>query len=103
MHDHCEHFQVTLNSLHKTVIKESPLVGLPKVERQLTQWFEKIIRYAFILLFYFGKTRRGQTLLFSLKLNEAMSKSVMIMLPLFMRTCNTKFYSISTLIGSKLI
>ena len=37
MHDHCEHFQVKLNSLHKTVIKESPLVGLPKVERQLTQ------------------------------------------------------------------
>ena len=33
MHDHCEHFQVKLNSLHKTVIKESPLAGLPKVER----------------------------------------------------------------------
>ena len=33
----CEHFQVKLNSLHKTVIKESKLVGLPKVERQLTQ------------------------------------------------------------------
>ena len=32
-----EHFQVKLNSLHKTVIKESPLVGIPKVERQLTQ------------------------------------------------------------------
>ena len=37
MHDHCEHFHAKLNSLHRAVIKESPLVGLPKVERQLTQ------------------------------------------------------------------
>ena len=56
------HFQAKLNNSHKAVIKESPLVGLLKIERQLKQSFEKKYTLCLYLIILFWKnSKRSNT------------------------------------------